>query len=1151
MRRADRTRTDAIPFFPGSRRYVTAPRRGEQVRMDLMRMTRAVRSFAALAPLVVLGAFFSVSPPLAAGETDMQQAQPYEKIRYPAFKDGRLESILEADQAEAYDLAEGTPRVNLRNVSITLYDLSEAGLKDLTDDQPPPVRMTITSDRGFFTRRPPEPGAAPEEVANLEGNVVLRQMRSAAAQRKPSLKPTRLDPSIEAEIHCQHAQWNNTLRKLNGDGEVEFLQEDSRIVGTGFLYLADDEAVGNDRSANNIKDWGGIVFIEHNARMEIDRYDVSGATGRTEITCKDTASYKLREREIQFENEVRIRRPGLTIEADILKVFLRREEEMREGSAPGQVKNIVATIGKRSRSVVISGYDAGKGDGNETLQYVARGGRADYDFDTNRITLTDSRTDIVPKVEFGDDLISDRTLDFVFFTPKKGEENAAAGTEQGKSTLETLNASGGRGEVRFRSRSGGTGQNAPIDISYKGEMNYSRAEGRIRFQEAVFLKQGDMRIRAEIVEARLNPGAENIAGPGAINRILAENDVNIQAAGREARAQRAEYEFNAIGDAAAAGQAANLYTLRLFGPPQKTPPHPWIRDEAGNQISAPEIHMQRLESVRNSPDGERHLIHATGGVAVCDFYAAPRNITEPGKTISIKCEKGMEYNEATGVAWFEGQVMATSDAPEDNYVLTCNRLVINLPEMDDPKRPGERVVRIRRIDADGNARLMQDVRICEANRIIRDFPSERLDEGDIYLEGAPARDGRPPQMAVYREQIGSEVGSMFAAPRIMAAAKGDLIRANGPGQLSIPDEIPGQRSEIHFEGAALYESAHQGRVSSAKFRRNVRMTQPSNRLSVSSEELDAAFLRDDADFLDADRGEIAVERIGKLQRIEIRVGVKIEHASPPPKQGTRVAVGDKGVVEFHPNGNVITLSADRRQDSRRFVMARDYDGLTLRAPDIEIREGQGVTRASGPGDLQVPGNAGGGGLASVPTRVLYGERGQMVYNELAMNIRVADNVRVIQPGAGNNWSFPSLDGRCDRMDITLAEPPAAGMSGEEALARVTRMDTVGGVLLRVYADPPPENPNIDWLSRPGTTFFVRGDQGTYFVPEGRIEISALPGRRPQLLLNMVDSGSPPRRQRMRAERFILNTNTMPRRWTFDGQLDSNTLREGEAFEFID
>ena len=37
----------------------------------------------------------------------------------------------------------------------------------------------------------------------------------------------------------------------------------------------------------------------------------------------------------------------------------------------------------------------------------------------------------------------------------------------------------------------------------------------------------------------------------------------------------------------------------------------------------------------------------------------------------------------------------------------------------------------------------------------------------------------------------------------------------------------------------------------------------------------------------------------------------------------------------------------------------------------------------------------------------------------------------------------------------------------------------------------------------------------------------------------------------KADRFVLNTNTVPRRWYFEGQLESNTLRSGEQFEFQD
>jgi hypothetical protein len=298
------------------------------------------------------------------------------------------------------------------------------------------------------------------------------------------------------------------------------------------------------------------------------------------------------------------------------------------------------------------------------------------------------------------------------------------------------------------------------------------------------------------------------------------------------------------------------------------------------------------------------------------------------------------------------------------------------------------------------------------------------------------------------------------------------------------------------------------------------------------------------------RTDLEMERVGRLRRAEARNNVRIEHALP--RGGHRVAVGDVGVIEFTVAGNIIRLTADRSVDSRRFVMARDLDGMTLRAPEIEVREAQGVTRASGPGDLQVPASQGSDGMSAVPTRILYGENGTMVYNELALNIRVSDSVRIVQPGAGGSWSYPSLDGICDQMEVTLLEPPGAGMSGDEAMARIERMDALGHVLLRVYADPPPENPNMDWLSRPGTTFFTKGDQALYDVRAGQISIFCVePGRQPQLLLNMVEQGSPPRRQRLKADRFVLQTSARPRRWNFEGQLDSGAIREGEPFDFVD
>ncbi|MDR1611552.1 MAG: hypothetical protein LBT97_02085 [Planctomycetota bacterium] len=1103
----------------------------------------------------------SVSRSVSAGEA--ASAQPYEKIRYPSFDgelgsgNGRLISLLEADQAEAYELSAGTPRVNLRNIVITLYDDSEEARKTVGDDDELPVEMTIRSDRGFFTRRPSEdPGAeSMEDVVTLEGDVqVKRYFTPSNNGPGAGARPGRMPENVQTEIYCEYAQWNNKYGKLNGDGDVRLVQEDNRIYGTGFLYLADEEAFASGERRKDPRAWGGIIFIEHNARMEIDRVLADGSLDQTVITCRDTASYKLVEKEVQFEREVRVARSGMTIDCDILKVFMRHEDDSGpEGGGddrlPGTVKSIVATIGSRPGAVVITGYDVNEQGVNGDILYVARGGRADYGYDENRITLTDLRNDRIPEVEFGMDRISDRMLDFTF-SEGGGKGSSALSGGIGAITLNSLQTRGGQGRVFLRPREGATGEAAlPVEIVYKGEMRFSGGDNLIRFTDSVFLKRGfadstslrreGLTIRSESLDVRLRAGDADHAR---IERVVAEDNVLINASGRQASAQRAEYDMDDV---------KGEDTLRLYGPPSNTPPHPWVSDDEGNRIAAPTIVMRRLSGNRARP---RHLLRAYDGTVTCDFVTKAASVAERNKVFSVKCEKVMEYNESDGIAWFDGQVQATSDAPEDNYVLTSDKLIIYLTEKPDPDDPEKAIVRPRRVDANGNAVLRQDTRICEAGQIIRDFPTEQLDEGDIYLEGFAGDALNPPKPAVYRDQEGERILSLFEAPRIKASATGNLVQANGPGRLSTPDETPGARAEIEFAGAARYESFQGGLVSEAKFRRGVMMRQPSRNLVIAADEVDATFFQESPD-RGIDPGEstvAAIERIGKLRKTEARTGVRVEHGLP--RRGRRVATGDKGVVEFTETGNVITLTVDRRLGDQRWVMARDHDGMTLWSTQIEVREAQGVTRAAGPGEIQIPGDPKSDGLNKIPTRIAYGERGMLVYNEIALNIRAVDNVRILQPSAATgSWQHPTLDGRCDQLDITLAEPPAAGdvESSDDALSKVLRMDAVGGVLLRVFAEPAPGQPESDWFNRPGTTFFTRGDQAVYDVPAGRITMSALPGRQPQLLLNLVDPGSTPRRQRLRADRFVLNANAVPRRWFFEGQLDSSTLQPGEPFDFLD
>ncbi len=1123
----------------------------------------------------------SASAP-AATAAPASAGQPYEKIRYPTFSDsGRLQSLLEAESAEAFNLTQGTPSINLRNVVITIYDDSEEAQKVTPDDQPLPVKVTITSDKGFFTRRPPDPGDNPEEVANLEGNVVVKHMRSQfgpnarkfPAPGKNAGRRSKLDPNVETEIHCQHSEWNNSQRILKSDSEVEFLQENSRITGNGFLYIADDSALEDGPNAKNYKDWGGVVFIQHNARMEIDSPGGAGSAGgspeRTEITCRDTASYKLNEREVQFERDVKTRRPGLLIESDILKVSLRRPDDpLPDGAAsggetplPGQVKSIVATIGKRPGSVVVTGYKVDAHTGAETVQYSARGGRADYDYDSNRINLTDTREQRWPEVEFGPDKdrITDGTLTFVFAQVKapppaksalRPQQNPGGG--RGETVLDSLTTSGGRGEVVLRSqRDKDSGPVIPTIVNYQGEMSYQRADGRIRFLKKVNLRRGDLAITSESLDIRLSSDGTSVE-PTQVNKITAENEVDIKSAEYHAKAHRAEYDVyqGPVGQI-----GSGLDTLRLFGPPRATPPHPWIRDEIGNQITAPEIHMQRLTA--EAGHRNQHLLVARGGVSVCDFIYKAKNAGDKDRIGSVKCARGMEDNQANKKARFEGQVMASSDAPEDNYVLTSDRLVLDFEESPDPDREGEVVTWIRRITAEGTARLMQDMRVCEAMNIIRDFPTQDPKKGDIYLQGQDAPDGRPALPAVYREQTGDQIGSMFVSPLIKASANGDRIQANGPGQLSMPDEnsqeVPPKRSEIHFEGAASYEAQLSGQTSEARFWGGVKLNYPSRAVYVVADEMDARFIRDNekkaaavADFTGTGQN-VDIEHIGRLRRVTARHNVKLEHAKP--RGGRSVAAGDIGVVEFTGQGNIIRLTADKQIDARRFVMAKDADGMTIRAPELEIREAQGITRAAGPGDVQIPASRASDGGNALPTRILYGENGSLVYNELALNIKVSDNVRIVQPGIDGNWSYPSLDGICERMDIILLEPPQTDMRGEDALTRISRMDAIGNVLLRVYAEPPPENPSMEWYLRPGTTFFTRGDQATYDIQGGEISIFRHDNKQPQLLLNIVDGAGSSRRQRLTADRFVLHPNAKPARWNFEGNMESTTIRDGEAFDF--
>jgi len=562
------------------------------------------------------------------------------------------------------------------------------------------------------------------------------------------------------------------------------------------------------------------------------------------------------------------------------------------------------------------------------------------------------------------------------------------------------------------------------------------------------MERGDFRLDAERLQVEMTVVPDDPHGRG-IKRLRAERAVRFSEGERQGVANIAEVD---------AGQRQVV----LLGPPA-----PHIIHPKRSRLQASRLEIRQVEM-----DAANHPLSTIRGEGPCCFVFLPANA--PGaaagddiavlpEAITIRCSGAMLYDEPNRMAHFAEDVVASTEAVADAWVLRSEKLDIMLEEKTESET-SERRWPMRRISAAGNATLHWGRRHGKADQIIRDWAL-----GVITMHGTA---GAP-------AEVWQEGGNSFRAPRIVATVEGETIRADGPGELGLPDNEGLPQAKVSYAGDAVYRSFPNG-TSKAFFRRNVVLQRGD--LSVRGDEMEVDLEQEaEADPRAAGGGaETALPDLPhRLRRAVVRGRVVVV-------RGQRTAKGAVGELLVRATGDVINLKGTPREK----VEVMDSEGVRLLAPAITVAQASGVVTAEGPGELRVTSIEPLRGVAG-HTAVRGGRRpvdyllqydGQLLYNQLARKVKFFDNVRLKEE---------NLEGRCDRLEMTLADEP--GLAGGEAGVQVRTIESYGDARFKRFepAKTPAER-KADPFDREGRTVFTKSTAAIYDALARKLRIAGGP-----------------------------------------------------------
>lgn len=1018
----------------------------------------------------------------AAAEAGMKNV--YDKVRFRLFRKDRFLSEIVAEKAEATQVDQQDPVVKMTGVAIDIYDSAGAS------DERPPLKARITSDKGTYMRAADPATGELQEIAILEGNVVVyRYLKLAPGSEKPELEST---------ILCDDARWNNSTGVLNGAGKVTMFREDGtlRLTGTGMIYQIDKTKPEKADLDTQAGDLSGILELQRTVRMEIRTRRPDGKAdpaSLTVVTSQGRARYDLDKRDMRFWQQVAVQRNNMQILCDQLRVLLAEKDsasqKFREMFAESTPTGMVDIRGKGNPN---DPANRSLGDWRGQARYVK------YVEEAGELYLTDNRPDFLPMAQLENHIIRNTAIQFLI-----KEQSLLASGRFGETVLNSE-------EGLSAPAPGAAQKDEKIVIRYTDRLIFDKAKNFARFTGDVRLTSSGLQMDSEKLLVDFTPeaaaGAAGAVGStpevsaGRVSKVTASDNVRLLY--QQRRAKCAVLEITPNLDRTATPDSKGYLLVDQFI--MSGTPLPEIEIPGGGYFQARLITTTRLR--RLTSDKKIVLINAAGpgsglfggaaGETAVGTSPAPGATPGVADATAIRYSDRMIYDEAKDTVTFTGDVTAT----KADQVLRSDRLeawLVSAPGSEDKERK-----EIQRLVASSNASMHWGLRHAEADTVDRLIPQNGRKDNDIVtLTGRADKPAR----------IWEENGAAFRGQNITAAADGSWVRSRGRGELSMLDRETNEPAMVMYSGEAYY-GLKAGGDSFAIFDKDVilkrgTMTVRGDRMRADMVLVKGAGGRAPEQTPLTAEGTSSANLPRKLKRVIIESNVVIQ-------QGKRVAYGSRGQVDVNDDGDVMVLEGNQKQRAE----VRDNSGFQLFAPRVMVKEQAGIITAAGPGEVRISGmnsakDAGvdTGAMGGVKGRdqyvITYG--GSLLYNMLLRKIRFQDNVRMTQD---------TLSGACQTMTVFLNKPSGAG--GEDAPMKVEYAEASGDVRFIRLSEPAAGRQLADM---PGTTVLTRSDEVQYSPAENKILLSnTRPGTKPAIRVQESMGG---RRMRItqRASRIWVDT----------------------------